>query len=323
MPSLDTISTPRFSSFHLPPPSYPSSLTPSFSPPSTMAGPSQGTDVKPPRPSNSWILYRAFMMKNLPPVGPGEPRRSQSDVSSLIGAMWRNADDDTRSHFERMADEVKAEHKRKFPDYKFQPKKKEDKERLREAQKQQRQAQKRDSRSRRGTARKSPPPPPPSLPQSVIQPAPHMPYYTPHLLYGMAGPSPPISAASSPSTLSDAANSPQVASLQLTPLNAASPAHPVHLPSTLTLPTSSAPIQQLPYPLQFASSSTSPVNVDASAWPSAPQTEETPVSSDAAQDNANFASVWDPTALELAQPSFVGSSVSLCCLAHSPYLLTI
>ncbi|KAF8894944.1 high mobility group box domain-containing protein, partial [Gymnopilus junonius] len=80
-----------------------------------------------PRPPNSWILYRAHALKNLPPPGPGEGRRSQSEVSALVSNMWRHESESTKSHFERLAEEAKAQHKIQFPDYRYQPKKKEEK----------------------------------------------------------------------------------------------------------------------------------------------------------------------------------------------------
>jgi len=214
--------------------------------------------------------------------------------------MWRNASADTRAKFERMADEVKAEHKRKFPDYKFQPKKKEEKERLKEAQKQQRLAQKRDMRSRRGVERKSPAPP------TLLQPSTH-PYYTaPHFLYGPAGPSPPISAASSPSSLSDATSSPKPTMLQLTSTPLATPPPtlaPLQISSTLTLPIPSTPIEHLPFPLQLPTPST-----PQASWSLAHQTSQTPISNDAPENDTTVGSVWDPSNVQLDQTSFLGSS---------------
>lgn len=148
--------------------------------------------VKPPRPPNSWILYRAYMMKKLQPKDSRERRLSQSEMSSLIASMWRNATADTKREFEEMAERLKLEHQAKYPGYKYQPRKKEEKERAKELQKQQRQAQKRDMRSKRGVSGSSA-----SLPPPPIQPLLN-PYFNPHMLSFSAALSPPLSAASSP-----------------------------------------------------------------------------------------------------------------------------
>lgn len=157
--------------------------------------------VKPPRPPNSWILYRAYMMKKLQPQDPRERRLSQSEMSSLIASMWRNATADAKREFEEMAERLKLEHQAKYPGYKYQPRKKEEKERAKELQKQQRQAQKRDARSKRGVSGNHSTVVPP------IQPLVN-PYFNPHVFSLAAALSPPLSAASSPSG-NDVANSPK------------------------------------------------------------------------------------------------------------------
>ncbi|KIM45142.1 hypothetical protein M413DRAFT_47178, partial [Hebeloma cylindrosporum] len=91
--------------------------------------PMPSENTKAPGPPNSWILYRAHALKNMPPVQPGEPRRNQGDVSQLVARMWREAPDTVRAEFERLAEEAKALHKIQFPNYRYQPRKKEDKER--------------------------------------------------------------------------------------------------------------------------------------------------------------------------------------------------
>ena len=145
--------------------------------------------VKPPRPPNSWILYRAYMMKNLQPRDSRERRLSQSEMSSLISSMWKVATAETKREFEELAERLKLEHQVKYPGYKYQPRKKEEKERAKELQKQQRQAQKRDMRSRRGISASSSSLPPPPI-QPLLSPYPVISFPT--------ALSPPVSAASSP-----------------------------------------------------------------------------------------------------------------------------
>ncbi|KAI0044989.1 hypothetical protein FA95DRAFT_1561627 [Auriscalpium vulgare] len=86
---------------------------------------------RPPRPPNAWILYRSDMLKNLPPVEPGQPKRPQADVSKAIAVMWKDETEEIRAEYERRAERAKEEHALKYPGYRFAPMKKSDKERLR------------------------------------------------------------------------------------------------------------------------------------------------------------------------------------------------
>jgi hypothetical protein len=176
---------------------------PQSPPPEEMAGPVRtvATDnrmtIQPPRPPNAWILYRSDKLRNLPPTAPGVPRRAQADVSKLISEMWKNELDDVRAEYERRADARKAEHQAMYPGYRFHPMKKEEKERLREEKRQEKERDR--AQSRRGRAR-----PTPYATSFVPTPMPHplAAYYQPEVRYGPAGPSPPLSAASSPNDAS-------------------------------------------------------------------------------------------------------------------------
>lgn len=180
--------------------------------------------IAPPRPPNAWILYRSDKLRELPPAPPGE-RRAQSDVSRLISTMWKQETDATRQYYERLADEKKQEHSIKYPGYRFQPMKKEEKAAMREQKKVEKVAE-RKARQQRGrqSQQQNPYPPPPqqqvqmvhstlglhllpappplyltSAPNSSLYP-PQRPgsVYYPMELYGSAGPSPPASLASTP-----------------------------------------------------------------------------------------------------------------------------
>ena len=181
--------------------------------------------VQPPRPPNAWILYRSHKLRELP----SEKGRVQADVSKTISDMWRNEEESVRLDYERLADQRKAEHQLKYPDYRFQPVKKEDKVKQREQQKLERQRARTGRKTKRGatpnsstTAAPALPPPPiePVIPPAVVYATPYgmppgytmmqMPYYMPSYTshearFGRAGPSPPLSAASSPP---ETANSP-------------------------------------------------------------------------------------------------------------------
>jgi hypothetical protein len=110
----------------------------------------------------------------------------------MISSMWRNETDAVRAEYERRADAKKAEHQQMYPGYRFQPMKKEDKERIRTEKRTEKEKER--TQSRRPRSRTSPyatSPVPSVLPYDI-------PLYQPESLYGPVGPSPPMSAASSP-----------------------------------------------------------------------------------------------------------------------------
>ena len=185
-----------------------------------MTGPirSKGERVQPPRPPNAWILYRSHKLRELPPV----QGRAQAVVSKLVSDMWKNESESVRLEYERMADQRKAEHQQMYPDYRFQPLKKGEKLKQREKLKQEKQQARSEKKTRRGatstasTSTTSAPPPPPStepVMPPVVYATPYgmppgytmmqMPYYMSYTnseaRFGPAGPSPPLSAAPSPS----------------------------------------------------------------------------------------------------------------------------
>ena len=209
-----------------------------------MAGPLRGErngcpNLKPPRPRNSWILYRRDQLSRLP-----RGQMTQADVSQLISKMWREAPEHVHIEYERLAEEEKAEHKRLFPDYRYRPMKKEDKERLKEAKKKTKELERQEKNPRRRTQKKtdasSSSPAPVPVPQITIDDR-----------FGPAGPTPPLSVASSPS---DTSSSPVPPSGMTIPTSAS--AFPVT--PDLVIPTANAPLVQLPYPLVPEQSLTMP-----------------------------------------------------------------
>jgi HMG (high mobility group) box len=224
--------------------------------------PMPSENTKAPRPPNSWILYRAHALKNMPPVQPGEPRRHQGDVSQLVARMWREAPDTVRAEFERLAEEAKALHKIQFPNYRYQPRKKEDKERVKEMAKQQKESQRQAKRTRRVGQTPGLSPPPVSRPGA--------PYYVPNMRYGPGGPTPPLSAASSPA--GDDVTSPRLRFLSAEPHVVASPASSPSLVSPVVLPPTKIepPAIQLPFPLSpptpASSTETTAVDNQPSQW---------------------------------------------------------
>ncbi|ETW80936.1 hypothetical protein HETIRDRAFT_476671, partial [Heterobasidion irregulare TC 32-1] len=117
-----------------------------------MSGPTRTarpTGANPPRPPNAWILYRSDRLRALPPVAPGAPRRPQSEISKEIARMWKNEAEETKSEYERRAELAKAEHARQYPNYRFCPMKKADKDKLREEAKAEKERVKAETRKAR------------------------------------------------------------------------------------------------------------------------------------------------------------------------------
>ena len=202
-----------------------------------MAGPLRGErnacpNLKPPRPPNAWILYRRDQLRRLP-----RGQMTQADVSQLISKIWREAPEHVHAEYERMAEEEKAEHKRLFPDYRYRPMKKEDKERMKEAKKKSKELerQERNPRRRIHKAANMSSPSTASVPQ--ITPS----LVDPHLRYGPGGPTPPLSVASSPSDTSSSPVPPGINIPNVAPVSTF-PVAPHLTSAALT------PIVQLSYP---------------------------------------------------------------------------
>lgn len=148
----------------------------------------------PGRPPNAWILYRKYKINHLPPVPPGAPRRAQAEVSKMISNQWKHECYEVKADFERQAEAAKLEHALKYPGYKFAPESKAEKAKRKKEEAAQREL--RRAHSKRSRTRQSP-----HARQAAVapSPSPSTSYpYDPAAVYGDAGPSPHLSAASSP-----------------------------------------------------------------------------------------------------------------------------
>ena len=112
-----------------------------------------GAGAQPPRPPNAWILYRSDKLQELPPPPLGQPKPTQAEVSKIISAQWRAETEDVRAKYEQRAETAKAEHARLYPNYRFAPMKKADKDRIREEK---RQAKEQERAGRRVRSRVAP-----------------------------------------------------------------------------------------------------------------------------------------------------------------------
>lgn len=111
-------------------------VTPGASTSLSSSSPSSKASVKqPPRPQNAWILYRQWALTRLLQEEPELKGVPQAQLSKRLGAMWKEADAETRGFFEYEANLRKEQHAVEHPNYVFKPVKRTDKEREREERK--------------------------------------------------------------------------------------------------------------------------------------------------------------------------------------------
>jgi hypothetical protein len=112
-----------------------------------------GAGAKPPRPPNAWIIYRSDKLQSLPPPPLGQPKPTQAEVSKIISAQWRAESEDVRAIYDQRAETAKADHARMYPDYRFAPMKRADRDRIREEK---RQAKEQERAGRKVRSRAAP-----------------------------------------------------------------------------------------------------------------------------------------------------------------------
>lgn len=81
---------------------------------------------KPPRPPNAFILYRRSKQSDIVASNKGI---TNNEVSKQIGEMWHKESVAEKQKFQLLADQAKIEHLKKFPDYKYRPRKPHEKRR--------------------------------------------------------------------------------------------------------------------------------------------------------------------------------------------------
>ncbi|KAJ1927967.1 slightly ste11-like protein [Tieghemiomyces parasiticus] len=70
------------------------------------------------RPHNSFILYRRDKQKE---IVRDNPNLNQKFVSKKVGEMWKNESKEVKEHYARLAEIEKQEHKKRHPDYRYNP----------------------------------------------------------------------------------------------------------------------------------------------------------------------------------------------------------
>ncbi|CAG8454357.1 12503_t:CDS:1 [Acaulospora colombiana] len=107
---------------------------PSFALPCGVAGPtpkatsanSKTKVKKPPRPPNAFILYRRAKQPGIVAKNQGI---TNNEVSKEIGRMWHEEPQEVRSKFQKMADAAKQEHMKKYPEYRYRPRRPQERKR--------------------------------------------------------------------------------------------------------------------------------------------------------------------------------------------------
>ncbi|PKY13986.1 HMG-box, partial [Rhizophagus irregularis] len=74
-----------------------------------------------PRPKKCFMAYREHMQHKVLAENPGMNNKL---VSVIAAQMWNKESDDVKQFWKDRAQQLKLEHKIKYPDYKFAPKKK-------------------------------------------------------------------------------------------------------------------------------------------------------------------------------------------------------
>ncbi|XP_011700992.1 PREDICTED: uncharacterized protein LOC105457809 [Wasmannia auropunctata] len=78
-----------------------------------------GIKRKIPRPANAFMLFANEWRRKL---AAENPRESNKDISVRLGVFWKNMSKDVKEKYFALAREVDREHKRKYPDYVYNPK---------------------------------------------------------------------------------------------------------------------------------------------------------------------------------------------------------
>ncbi|CAG8243842.1 unnamed protein product [Penicillium salamii] len=79
---------------------------------------SASSSAKPPRPPNCFILYRQAHHEEVKATHPGI---TNNEISRILGARWKNECDAIRNQFIELAEKIKLQHAKQYPDYQYAP----------------------------------------------------------------------------------------------------------------------------------------------------------------------------------------------------------
>ncbi|KAF8144122.1 high mobility group box domain-containing protein, partial [Mycena galopus ATCC 62051] len=72
-----------------------------------------------PRPPNAFILFRSSFIRSQ--NVPGRVEGNHSTLSKIIGKLWHALPPSERARWEDKARAAQAEHRRRYPDWRFRP----------------------------------------------------------------------------------------------------------------------------------------------------------------------------------------------------------
>nr|XP_022905957.1 transcription factor Sox-1-like isoform X1 [Onthophagus taurus] len=90
----------------------------------------EAENIKIPRPANAFMLYANHNRKKLAQMYPLE---SNKEISKRLGTSWKELDNVEKLKYYDLAKKVDAEHKKKYPDYVYNPKEARIRKAMREA----------------------------------------------------------------------------------------------------------------------------------------------------------------------------------------------
>ncbi|CAG8670990.1 34064_t:CDS:1 [Gigaspora margarita] len=73
------------------------------------------------RPPNSFILYRKYQQSE---IKKRYKNLTNANISKVVSKMWQNESEKVKFQFEKLADQMKVEHQKNYPDYEYRAKKK-------------------------------------------------------------------------------------------------------------------------------------------------------------------------------------------------------
>ncbi|KAI9297092.1 sequence-specific DNA-binding high mobility group box protein, partial [Neoconidiobolus thromboides FSU 785] len=73
-----------------------------------------------PRPKNCFMTYRQAKMED---ILKAHGKINNKDISKLAGEMWNQEPEIIKEHFRKLAELGKIEHAKKYPNYKYCPRK--------------------------------------------------------------------------------------------------------------------------------------------------------------------------------------------------------
>ena len=114
-----------------------------------------GKPKKIPRPPNAWIIYRTDRLNEWKESrSPYDPPVKQADISRMIALRWKHESGPMKLEYEKRAAIAKAEHKKKYPNYKYNPMSKQAKAKMRAEEREEKKRVREEAKAAKAAERK-------------------------------------------------------------------------------------------------------------------------------------------------------------------------